>query len=109
MYVKTCRRLVTTAGTPEHLEPTNQDFYTVKAITIRANATNVGNLYIGDSNRVSATDYSYILAPGETVSLSVMENDKFGDRYLKLGQLWIDADNDNNALSFIALQDSEPW
>lgn len=109
MYVKTCRRSVTTAGTPEPFETGNPNFYKVKACTIRADATNTGNLYVGDSNRVSSTDYSYILAPGETVSLNVMDSDRYGDKYIYLTQIWIDADTDGNALSFIALTDVEPW
>lgn len=106
-YVKTCRRSVTTAGTPEGFEDGIPAFYAVRCITIRADATNVGNLYLGDSNRVSATDYSYILAPGETVSLDATVISQ--NHYIMLTQLWIDADTDGNALSFIAIGDMEPW
>lgn len=109
LHIKTCIRSVTTAGTREKFQLTDESFQKVKAITIRANATNVGNLYLGDSNRVSSADYHYILAPGETVSLSVMESDKFKDLYLEPFQWWIDADTDGNGLTFIALVDSEPW
>lgn len=106
-YVKTCRRAVTTAGTPELLETGTPAFYIVKTVTIRADTGNAGNLYLGDSNRVSAIDYSYILAPGEAISLNAVE---LGPQYyIFLTQLWIDADNDGNSLSFIAITDMEPW
>lgn len=112
-YLKTCRRSVTTSGTREAFEPATAgqvaypDFYRVKSITIRANAANTGNIYIGDSNRVSSTDYSYILAPGETLSLDV---DKLGsDAWLDLTKWWIDADTNANALSFAAITDKAAW
>lgn len=106
-YVKTCRRSVTTAGTAEPFETGNPDFYKVRCCTVRADATNTGNLYLGDSNRVSSTDYSYILAPGETVSLDATVIGY--NMYIVLTQLWIDADTDGNSLSFIAITDQEPW
>ena len=107
VHLKTCRRTVTTAGTREPFETGIPAFYLVKSITIRAYATNTGNIYLGDSNRVSSTDYSYILAPGETLSLNVEDLDS--DLYLYLTQWWIDADTDGNGLCFAALTDVEPW
>lgn len=106
-YVKTCRRSVTAAGTPELLETGVPAFYVVKSVTIRADEANVGNIYLGDSNRVSSTDYSYILAPGEAIDLSATELGE--DFYIFMTQLWIDADTNGNALSFIAISDMEPW
>lgn len=106
-YVKTCRRTVTTAGTPEPFETGEPQYYLAKAITIRAYTGNAGNVYIGGTNRVSSTDYSYILAPGETVSLDATILGK--DYYLFLTQIWLDVDNDGEGLCFIALQDKEAW
>lgn len=106
-YVKTCRRNVATAGTREKFYDNNEEFYAVKSLTIRADATNTGNIYVGDSNRVSATDYSYILAPGETVTVKATELGP--EYYIFPTQLWLDADTNGNALSFIAISDSEPW
>lgn len=105
--VKTCRRFVTVAGTREPFETGQPDFYKVKSVTIRADETNTGNLYLGDSNRVSATDYSYILAPGESVSLDTVGLPP--ECYIDLTQMWIDADTNLNALSFIALTWASPW
>lgn len=106
-YVKCCRRTVTTAGTIELFETGIPAFYAVKSVTIRAYSTNTGNIYICDSNRGSSTDWSYILAPGETVTL---EATPLGPQYyIFLTQLWIDADTDGNGLSFIAISDIEPW
>lgn len=105
--VKTCRRSVTTAGTPEKFESNDPAFYAVLAITIRADEDNTGNLYLGDSNRVSTTDYSYILAPGETVSLDATRVGN--DIWIDLTRLWLEADNDANSCSFIALTWSEAW
>ncbi len=105
--VKTCRRSVAAAGTREQFETGSPDYYKVKAITIRADEGNTGNLYLGDSNRVSSTDYSYILAPGESISLSTVGLGP--DVYIDLTQMWIDADTNGNALSFIALQWAAPW
>ncbi len=107
IYVKTCRRSVTTAGIREPFETGSSDFYKVKSVTVRANEANVGNLYLGDSNRVSSTDYSYILAPGESVSLDTVGLPQ--DCYIDLTQMWIDADTNGNALSFIALTWATPW
>lgn len=109
IYVKTCRRSVTTAGTPEPFETGAQDYFAVLSITIRADATNNGNLYVGDSNRVTTTDYSYILAPGESVTLDAGQNSLKQDRYIDLTNIWIEADNDGNSCSFIALVDRRPW
>lgn len=106
-YVKTCRRSVAAAGTPEPFETGVPAFYVVKSVTVRAGASNTGNIYLGDSNRVSSTDYSYILAPGETVTLNATELGV--EFYIFLTQLWIDADTSGNALSFIAVTDMEPW
>jgi len=106
-YVKTCRRNVGTAGIPELFETGVPAIYAVKAVSIRADADNNGNIYLGDSNRVSSTDYSYIMAPGEVIDLSAVPLGP--DYYIFLTQLWIDADTDGNSLSFIAISDMEPW
>lgn len=106
-YVKTCRRNVAVAGVPELFETGIPATYAVKSITIRADATNTGNIYLGDSNRVSTTDYSYILAPGETVSIDATLLGAY--YYVFLTQLWIEADTSGNSLSFVALCDLEPW
>lgn len=109
VYVKTCRRYVAAAGTPEPFETGNPAFYRVLSVTIRAYTTNTDNLYLGDSNRVSATDYSYILAPGESVSLSAGQDAYGKDRYIDLTKMWIDADTNDNGCCFIALVDAAAW
>lgn len=109
LHVKTCIRSVTTAGTREQFLDGAPDFYQMKAITIRANADNNGNLYFGGDNRVATTDYHYILAPGETITISILEIDKFGDFYLNPNEWWIDADNDGNGLTYMALVEAKAW
>lgn len=110
-YVKTCRRTVTTAGTPEPFRTGvgagGDPYFIVKSLTIRAYTTNTGNVYVGDSNRVSSTDYSYILAPGETVSLDA--TDVGPQHYIFLTQIWLDVDTDGEGLCWIAISDVEPW
>ena len=76
LHVKTCIRDVTTAGTREKFLNAQPDYYKIKAITIRANADNAGNVYFGGSNLVSNADYHFILGPGETIDISVLEADK---------------------------------
>ena len=109
IYPKTCRRAVTTAGTAEPLFDGVPRFYQVLSITIRADADNVGNIYLGATNRVSNTDYSYILAAGETVSLNAGQNWYGADRIIDAARMWIDSDNDGESLSFIALMAQEAW
>ena len=109
IYVKTCRRDVTTAGTPERLFPGNPAYYECLSITIRADADNVGNIYLGGTNRVSDTDYSFIIAPGETKDLIGGQDENRQDRYINAARMWIDCDNDGESLSFLALMDREPW
>lgn len=106
-YVKTCHRSVQAAGTAELLEDGIPAFYCVKTVTIRAMEANTGDMYLGDSNRVSATDYSYHLAPGESVTLDA--TDLGPDYYIFMTQLWIDAATSGNELCFIAISDLEPW
>ena len=109
IFPKTCRRAVTTAGTAERLFPGVPNYYKVLSITIRADETNVGNIYLGATNRVTDTDYSYILAPGESVSLNAGQDSLMQDRYIDVARMWIDCDNDGESLSFLALMDREPW
>lgn len=109
LHVKTCIRSVTTAGTREQFLDGDPKQYNVKAITIRANATNAGNIYFGGDNRVTTTDYHHILAPGEELNISILEIDRYGDMYLNPTEWWIDADTDGDGLTYAALIDAEPW
>lgn len=105
LKIKTCRFAVTTAGTRQQFLNGDRASYLAHAITFRANAANTGNLYLGSDNRVSAIDYSYILAPGETITISGVELGKL----INLTRIWFDADTDGNALSYCALLESEPY
>lgn len=105
LKLKTCRRSVTTAGTREAFYTGERANALAHAITIRADATNTGNLYIGSDNRVTTTDYSYILAAGETLTISGVELKKL----INLTRIWIDADTDGNSLSYTAIMESEPY
>lgn len=106
-HIKTCIGTVTTAGTSVRFLNVGgpPDYYKVKAISIRANADNTGNLYFGGDNRVVTTDFHRILAPGEVLDISVLEADKFGDLYLDMTEWWMDADTDGNGWTFAAIID----
>jgi len=106
LKLKMCRRTVQVAGTREAFLTGPRGDYLAKAIRIRAYATNTGNIYIGGDNRVLSTDYSDILAPGESLTIEVGD---LGARvYINLTKLWIDADTNNNGLSYTAIMESEP-
>jgi hypothetical protein len=106
LKLKMCRRTVTAAGTREAFYTGPRGDYLAKAIRIRAYATNTGNLYIGGDNRVSATDFSDILAPGESLTIEV--GDLGRNVYINLTKLWIDAAVSGDGLSYTAIMESEP-
>lgn len=99
----TDQRAVTAAGTPERLnEETNKYKALIISITIRANVGNAGDVYVTplDLKATASTD-GYILAPGETLTLDVSQ---FLDAYLDLQNIWIDAANNGDAVSYVAFE-----
>ena len=97
------QRAVTTAGTPEKVKESPEYVKNkVIAVMFRANRDNAGNIYVTDNeNRASASTVSLILAAGETMVLDVS---KFFDGYINLAELWIDAANSGDGLSYIAFE-----
>ena len=112
VYVKTCIRTVTTAGTREQFLDTaglGPEYYGIMSITIRADADNAGNIYFGGDNRVLQTDFHYILAAGETISLTAGQDALGLDRYLNVGDWHIDSSNDGEGLTYTAISDKRVW
>lgn len=105
--LKMCRKVVAAAGTPEALVAGPRDFYLCKAIRIRAYKTNTDNVFIGGDNRVSATDYSDILAPGEVWTAKV--EDLGYNKYINMTQIWLNVAVAGEGVSFTALMESEPY
>ena len=100
----TGQRVVTAAGTPEALieTPANVKEARVKLVIIRAHTGNGGDIYVGANNSVASTT-GYILTAGETVELDV--SDEEYDVRLDLTQIWIDADNNGEGVSYLALRE----
>lgn len=100
LTIETNRRAVSAAGTPERII---EQAHSVPAmvISIRANTDNAGNIYIGNNsvNALDATGVSGILSPGETLYLDVSH---FADAHIDLNEIWIDADNNGEGISYVA-------
>lgn len=57
-----------TVGTSE--QPAGMDFGAAKSVTIKANAGNTGNIYVGHDAGVSSTN-GFQLAKGESVEIAI--------------------------------------
>jgi len=98
----TNQRLVTAAGTPEKLKEAPQwQTSKVISVTIRAHTANAGNVYLGFSNAITFATDGFLLAPGETITLDVHD---FLDGYIDLSQIWIDAANSADGISYVAFE-----
>ncbi len=63
----------------------------IRAVTVKALADNVGDIYVGNAT-VDNTN-GFILSPGESVSIAINSR----------GDVYIDADNAADAISYIAV------
>lgn len=108
LKLKMCRKTVTTAGTEEALVTGDRAAWRCIAIRIRAYKTNTGNVYIGGDNRVLATDYSDILAPGEVWEARVGDYDRKMGAFINMTEIWLDVDVAGDGVSYTALMEMEP-
>lgn len=98
----TAQRLVTAAGTPERVkEAPEWQHSKIICVTFRAHTANAGNVYLAFSNGVTFATDSYLLSPGETLTLDVS---KFMDAYIDLSKVWIDAANNGDGISYVAFE-----
>jgi len=101
--ILTAQRAVTAAGTPEKIKEASE-FHKNKviAIRIRAKVSNAGDIYITSTDqRASASSAGDILAPGEVHPIDVHD---FVDGYLDLAEIWIDAANSGDGISYMAIE-----
>lgn len=99
--IVTDQRAVTAAGTPEQIYEGAP--LEVVIINIRAKKGNAGDIYIAmEKDRANASTEGDILAPGESIEYNVRE---LGiDCFLDLAEIWIDAANSGDAISFSAFK-----
>lgn len=98
----TDQRAVTAAGTPEQIYEGPP--LEVVVVNIRAKQGNAGDIYITNNTlRASASTEGDILAPGESIQYKVKE---LGiDCFLDLSDIWIDAANSGDAISYSAFKE----
>lgn len=65
-------------------------------IIFQANASNTGNIYIGDVTVTSSNGMA--LAPGDTLTISSQSLDGIMDSELLLNDFWLDADTAGNSV-----------
>ena len=93
---------ITTAGTRQSLTGnTDISVMRVKAITIRAHSANTGRVYVG--NRGVLNTNGYILDPGESISISVLEVD---NAFINVAEIWLDTETSGNDVSYFGLQET---
>lgn len=85
--------VVTTAGTRVNVKTTAIPF---RSITIQANSTNAGAIYVGD-NTVSSVVYGVRLGAGATLQIANDNN----DAKMLLSDLWIDAGTNGDGISIL--------
>ena len=97
-FVKT----VTSAGERERLTTSN---IKVSAVSLTAERTNTGYIYIGDS-QVSSINYGWELDPGDNVVLSA---EAFGlaNAEISLKDTWLDSSIDTDGVAVAYLERAE--
>lgn len=99
--IVTDQRAVTAAGTPEQIYEGPP--LEVVVINIYAKETNAGLIYMGtNTNRASLSTEGDQLPPGKSIKYDVRE---LGiDAFLDLSQIWIDAANSGDAITYSAFK-----
>jgi len=97
--LKTFNKAVTAAGTAEALTTSDID---TKEVIIKAPAGNAGAVYIGDSTVAAAN--GYILAAGDTITLTDLLANSNEDVKFALSDIYVDAANNGDAVVVIYLE-----
>lgn len=103
LKILTAQRAVTAAGTPEKIKEAPETFQAkVISITIRANTTNAGNIYLRNGDDLSAVATTcYILTAGEVITIDL---NQIYDAWLDLSHIYIDASVNGDGISYIAFE-----
>lgn len=85
------------------MEATKTQEARVKSVSIRAKTGNAGDIYITNSeDKGSASTVGDILAPGESIDYEVTIEEWIAGKAINLTQIWIDAANSGDEISFSA-------
>jgi len=92
---------VSTAATSRALTTATTE---VKSVTIQAERSNTGTIYVGDSNVVS-TAYGVALGAGDSVTIS---GDQYGSHpnKVKLSTIYLDTSVNGDGVSYFYLQET---
>ena len=98
----TAQRAVTAAGTPEQIKETPETQHNkVISVTLRANTTNAGYIYVSMNSQAASAAFGYILSAGEVITLDVHD---IYDGFLDLSEIWIDASVSGDGISYLAFE-----